>query len=752
MESQNQSQSQSQVNSQEHNFDADISQLMNLIVNAFYSKKEIFLRELLSNSSDALEKLRYESLTNRSVLDSNEDLKIKVWVENNTIIIEDTGIGMTRSDLINNLGTIARSGTKNFLDNIKQGEGSIDQIGQFGVGFYSSYLVSDKVTLYTKHNDECEYIWESSADKSYTITENPNPILKRGTRIILHIKEDQNEYLDVGTIKNVIKRYTQFINFPIELQESREVEEEVEEEEEEEVEEVENNGEMNIEDVTEEEETKEKKEKKTVKKIITEWNIINDQKPIWCRNSNDISNEEYQEFYKKISNDYSDSMAHKHFNAEGQLEFNCLLYIPEKSGLDMFESKGKNKNIKLYVKRIFIMDDCEDLAPEWLKFVKGVVDSNDIPLNVSRELLQQNRVLKQINKVIVKKSIELFNEIAEDKDKYKKFYENYGKMIKLGVHEDNRNRDKLMKLLRFNSSNSVDEYISLDDYVSNMKEGQEKIYFITGQNKQSLLYSPFIEKLKTDGYDVLLFTDPIDEYMIQSAKDYNDKKFTDVSKEGIKFDEKELKKKEEENKDLLKFLKDTLGDKVQSVKVSDRLSNTPCVLVTAEHGWSANMERIIKAQALRNSQMDSFMGSKKILEINLNHKILKTLKTKMNDEDSLGQCVNITLLLFDTAQINSGFTLEKPSDYANKVNRMMELGFCDDDDDDDDDEVVNEDTADVADTVGEVADTVGEVADTVDAADATDVADTVGEVAEAADTVGEEAADTVDEENMEKVD
>ena len=664
---------QEELKSQEHNFDADISQLMNLIVNAFYSKKEIFLRELLSNSSDALEKIRYESLTDNTVLDSNKDLKIKVWVDSNdkTIVIEDTGIGMTRYDLIHNLGTIARSGTKKFMENISQSDKSIDQIGQFGVGFYSSYLVSDKVTLYTKHNDECEYIWESTANKSYTITENPNPTLQRGTRIVLHIKEDQNEYLDIEIVKNVIKRYTQFINFPIELQESREIDVDVEED----VEEVnDDNEEIKVEEVDSDED--EIKGKKTEKKTVTEWNVINNQKPIWCRNADDITNEEYQEFYKSISNDYSDSMAHKHFHAEGQIEFNCLLYVPEKSPFDMFDSKEKKSNIKLYVKRIFIMDDCNDLIPEWLKFVKGVVDSNDIPLNVSRELLQQNSVLKQINKVIVKKSIELFNEIAEDKDKYKKFYDNYSKMIKLGVHEDNRNRDKLMKLLRFNSSNNSEEYISLDDYVSNMKEGQDKIYFITGQNNQSVLCSPFIEKLTTEGYDVLLFTDPIDEYMVQSAKDYEGKTFSDVSKEGIKFNEEELKVQEEENKDLIKFLKDTLGEKVQSVKISDRLSDTPCVLVTSEQGWSANMERIIKSQALRNSQMDSFMGSKKIFEINMNHKIIKTLKVKMNDEESLSKCVNIVLLLFDTAQINSGFTLEKPSEYANKVNRMVELGFC----------------------------------------------------------------------------
>ena len=348
----------------------------------------------------------------------------------------------------------------------------------------------------------------------------------------------------------------------------------------------------------------------------------------------------------------------------------------------MFDNKEKTKNLKLYVKRIFIMDDCEDLCPEWLRFMKGVVDSNDIPLNVSRELLQQNRILKQINKVIVRKSIELFNELSEDKEKYKKFYENYSKMIKLGVHEDNRNRDKLMKLLRFNSSNSSEELISLDDYVTNMKDGQDKIYFITGQNKQSLLCSPFIEKLKMEGLDVLLFTDPIDEYMVQSAKDYEEKKFVDVSKEGINFNEEELKKKEEENKDLITFLKETLGDSVQSVKVSDRLNDTPCVLVTSEHGWSANMERILKSQALRNSQMDSFMGAKKILEINMDHKIMKTLKDKMMQEGQKRQCSDIVHLLFDTAQINSGFNLEKPSDYASKVNRMVEIGFCGDDSDD----------------------------------------------------------------------
>ena len=648
------------------NFDADITQLMNLIVNAFYSKNEIFLRELLSNSSDALEKLRYESLTDKSVLDSNEDLKIRLWVdkENKSLIIEDSGIGMTKNDLVNNLGTIARSGTKSFLDKIKK-EG-VDQIGQFGVGFYSSYLVADKVTLFTKHNSEPEYIWESSADKSYTITENETPTLKRGTKIILHLKEDQDEYLDIQNVKDVVEKYTQFISYPIELLETKEVD-------------VENNDEVEEELEEKEGEVSEKVElnKEVKKELVEKWNVVNKQKPIWCRKIDTISEDEYQEFYKGLTNDWSNALSYKHFHAEGQLEFDCLLFLPERAPMDMFnQGESKKKNIKLYVKRIFIMDDCDDLVPEWLKFMKGIVDSNDIPLNVSRELLQQNHILRQIKKVIVKKSIELFTELAEDEEKYIKFYNNYSKMIKLGVHEDKRNRDKLVKLLRFYSSNSSDKYITLDEYVESMKENQKNIYFITGQNKEALSNSPFIEKLKEDNYNVLYFLDPIDEYMIQGLNEYDNKKLVDVSKEGLKFNDDEIKKKNEDNKDFLSFLKNTLGDKVQDVKVSDRLSDTPCVLVAAEYGWSANMERIIKSQALRNNEMDHFMGSKKILELNLDHKIIKSLNEKYKNKNFKNKCVNLVKLMFETALINSGFMLEKPSEYANKVNKLLESGFC----------------------------------------------------------------------------
>jgi len=642
-------------------FNADITQLMNLIINAFYSKSEIFLRELLSNASDALDKVRYESLTDNTVLDSERELKIKIWVEDNKLIVEDTGIGMTKDELINNLGTIAKSGTKQFLENVKKGD--IDQIGQFGVGFYSSFLVADKVEVYTKHNSDNEYIWESSATESYTIKKNPNPSLKRGTKIVLYIKEYDDEYLDIDTVKDVIKKYTQFISFPIEILETKEVEVESDEDD---SDEDDSDEETNIEDVSEENTSK--------TKTVSEWSVINCQKPIWCRKAEDVTEEEYNNFYKTLTDDQSDALAYKHFHAEGQLEFDCLLYIPERTPFDMFDQSKKKKNLKLYVKRIFIMDDCDDLIPEWLKFMSGVVDSNDIPLNVSRELLQQNRIVRQISKVVVKRSIELFNELAEDEEKYEIFYDTYNKMLKLGVHEDNRNRDKLAKLLRFYSSNNSDKYISFDDYVKNMQEGQENIYFITGQSISSLSGSPFIENLKERGYDVLYFIDPIDEYMIQNMKEYEKIKLVDVSKEEIEFNNDV--ETVDDNKDLLEYLKKTLEKRVKDVRISKRLNDTPCVLVTTEQGWSANMERIVKSQALRNNEMDHFMTSKKILEINVEHNVFKSLKAKFKDDKNKGDCANIVNMLFDTAQINCGFMLEEPSDYAAKINKMIETGFC----------------------------------------------------------------------------
>ena len=670
------------VHKEEISFTADISQLMNLIINSFYSKKEIFIRELLSNSSDALEKIRHKSLQNSNVLSNEPDLKIRIKSneEEKCLIISDTGIGMTREDLVNCLGTIAKSGTKAFLESVDKKD--VETIGQFGVGFYSAFLVADRVKVVTKHNDDKEYVWESNSDKTFTLTSNDEGTIKRGTEIYLYLKESEVEYLKMDRVKSVIKQYTEFINYPIELWESKEVEREVSVEEEEDtpdgVEGDSPSDEPKIEDVEEDKEEKEVPKTKKIKETVSEWKVVNDEKPIWCQKPEDVGEEKYKSFYKKLTGEYSDPLAYKHFHTEGNLECDCLLYVPERPAFDIFEGgQGKKRNIKLYVKKVFIMDDCEELVPEWLKFVKGVVDSNDIQLNVSREILQQSRMLSQIKNIIVKKSIELMNEIAEDEDKFSKFYEQYDKMIKLGVHEDNKNRDKLVELLRYNSVNNSDKLISLKEYVENMKEDDKCIYYICGDNKESLSRSPLIERIKQKGHDVLYFTDAIDEYMVQNVKEYMDKKLVDVSKEGIKFDEEEIKKQTEENKGLIDFIKEQLGSRVTEVKVSDRLASTPCVLTTAEFGWTANMERIMKAQALRNSQMDQFMGARKIMELNPGHLIMRTLKQKVEDETIHRQCKDIVELLYSNAVLNSGFVLENPSEYADKVNKMIEVGFCD---------------------------------------------------------------------------
>lgn len=694
------------VQKEEISFTADISQLMNLIINSFYSKKEIFLRELLSNSSDALEKIRHKSLQDSNVLSSEPDLKIKVKSieEDKCLVISDTGVGMTRDDLVNCLGTIAKSGTKAFLESVDKKD--VETIGQFGVGFYSAFLVADRVKVVTKHNDDKEYVWESNSDKTFTLTSNDEGTLKRGTEIYLYLKEDELEYLKMDRVKTVIKQYTEFINYPIEVWETKEVEREVLVEEEEDSKEGDTpSDEPKIEEVEEEKEEKSEAPKtKKIKETVSEWKVVNDEKPIWCQKPEDVDEEKYKSFYKKLTGEYSDPLAHKHFHTEGNLECDCLLYVPERPPFDVFDGgQGKKRNIKLYVKKVFIMDDCEELVPEWLKFVRGVVDSNDIQLNVSREILQQSRVLSQIKNIIIKKSIELMNEIAEDEDKFKKFYEHYDKMIKLGVHEDSKNRDKLVELLRYNSVNNSDKLISLKEYVKNMKEEDKSIYYICGDNKESLSKSPLIERIKQKGHDVLYFTDPIDEYMVQNVREYMEKKLVDVSKEGIKFDEDEIKKQTEENKALIDFIKEQLGTRVTEVKVSDRLASTPCVLTTAEFGWTANMERIMKAQALRNSQMDQFMGARKIMELNTGHLIMRTLREKLGDETNHKQCKDIIELLYSNAILNSGFILENPSEYADKVNKMIEVGFCDAEEDQ-----TLEDPPDLSDTPNNAANTEGE--------------------------------------------
>lgn len=662
---------------EKHQFQAEVNRMMKLIINSLYRNKEIFLRELISNASDALDKIRLLSLTDPNVLSDTEELSIRIKADkdNHALHIIDTGIGMTKADLINNLGTIARSGTSEFLskllDSATSAEQQQDLIGQFGVGFYSAFLVADRVVVTTRGVGDKQYIWESDSS-SFSIVEDPRGnTLKRGTQITLYLKEEAYDFLEPDTLKKLVQKYSQFINFDIFLWQSKTetVEEPVEDAEETKTEE----------DGAVEEEKEEKPKTKTVEKTVWDWEKINSVKPIWMRKAHEVTDDEYNEFYKSITKDYEKPLAHVHFTAEGEVTFKSILYIPKKLPQDAFQNYGKVvENIKLYVRRVFITDDFQDMMPKYLSFIRGIVDSDDLPLNVSRENLQQHKLLKVIKKKLVRKVLDMIKKLSPEE--YEEFWKEFSTNIKLGVMEDPSNRTRLAKLLRFYSSNDESKQTTLAAYVERMKEKQDAIYYVAGTNRKEIENSPFVERLLKKGYEVLYLTEPVDEYCIQAMPEFDSKKFQNVAKEGLNLEDGEKAKEQYEAlqktfEPLTTWLKESaLKDKIEKAVVSQRLTTSPSALIASSYGWSGNMERIMKSQAYAKAQdptQDFYANQKKTFEINPRHPVIKELLHKVEANKDDEKALYTARLLFDTATLRSGYTLQDQVGFAERIEQVL---------------------------------------------------------------------------------
>jgi heat shock protein 90kDa beta len=667
-----------------YEFDAEVGRLMNIIINSLYSNADVFLRELISNASDALDKARFTSLTDGEYLGATPQLEIRVRTdpEARTLTIQDSGVGMTRAGLVQNLGTIARSGTTEFAKALADGA-DMSLIGQFGVGFYSAFLVADRVTVTSKSNqDDKQWVWDSTSDATFTVAEDPRGnTLGRGTEVVLHLKEGEefDALLGAPHVRSLAKHYSEFIDFPIYLWASHEEQVAVEKPAVEEAAADEEEADLTVDEEEDDEDWEDDEDEDEEVETVTvwDWERINDTKPIWTRSKETVSKEEYNKFYQALNKDPQDPLEYIHFSGEGDVNFKSILYIPSEPPQGMFDAKAADvSKLRLYVRRVFISDDFASL-PKYLSFVRGVVDSDDLPLNVSRELLQQSRVLASIRKKLVRKAVAMFQSMAtRDEEKYEQFWKVYGTNVKLGVIEDKANEERLLRLLRYHSS-SMGELVSFDSYVERMQEGQQEIYYLAGTDLAELESSPLLERVVEKGYEVLFMTDPIDEYMYQTVKKYEDYKLVNLAKEGLKLDdddEETADKKTEYQElfaDLLDFFKSHLKGKVSKVVISERLTSSPAALTTSSWGHTANLQRLMKMQALQDKVEAKWYKAQRTMEINPEHPIIRELADRLAAGAADAHLQLAADLVFQTAALRSGFEVENPAEFASSINSML---------------------------------------------------------------------------------
>jgi molecular chaperone HtpG len=618
-------------------FKTELKQLLDLIIHSLYTKREIFLRELVSNAADAIDKLRFNALTHPELAEGDTDYKIKIIPnrEAGTLTVSDNGIGMTRAEVVENLGTIARSGTRAFLENLKkaQAENRPELIGQFGVGFYASFMVADKVTVITRaaaHPPDQAVKWESDGQGAYTIESTTKE--SRGTDVVVHLREDSKEFLDAWRIKEIVHQYSNFIDSPIVL-----------------VDETDKDG----------------------KKVVTE-EVINAQQALWLRNKNEIKPDEYNALYRQISRDFEDPLKVIHIAAEGAMEFRAILFVPARRPLDFYMGPEAKSGVDLYVKRVLIKHNAEGLLPTWLRFIKGVVDSSDLPLNVSRETLQHNAIIARIRSNLTNRVLKTLEEMRDSEyDKYLQFYKEFGQVLKEGAIQEFANRDRILELLLFESTKTKPgEYTTLPKYVANMPSDQKEIYYLVGESRELLENSPYLETFKARGWEVLFLTDPIDEFLADGVREYKDKPLTAVDRAKLDTDpetDKQLKEAGEQLKGVLDLLKAKLSDEVKDVRVSPRLKDSPAVLVADEHAMSAHMERLMQ----RMGRAGEGTGAKRILELNPQHPAVQTLQKLLSSNPQDPRIDSIARLLYDQALIAEGSKIKDPSAFSKRLTDLI---------------------------------------------------------------------------------